>query len=65
MNKKNLLFLVVILTLVVLPALVFSQAPPPPPEPPADPDNIPLGDNLVMLLVGATLYGARRIKMAD
>jgi hypothetical protein len=65
MIKKNLIFLVVILTLVVLPALVFSQAPPPPPVPPPDPDNIPLGDNLVLLLVGASIYGARRIKMAD
>jgi hypothetical protein len=65
MNKKNLLFLVVILTLVVLPALVFSQAPPPPPEPPADPDSVPFGENLAFLILGATLYGARRIKMAD
>lgn len=65
MNKKNLIFLAALLTMVVVPALVFSQAPPPPPPPPPDPDAVPLGDNLMFLIVGATLYGARKIKLAD
>jgi len=65
--KKNYYLIVLILFVgIVIPTLLFGQAPPPPepPEPPVDPLNIPLGENLFMLMIAAAYYGSTKLKLS-
>ena len=52
MSKKTLLFSVLVLSLIMLPAIQAMGQPPPPP-----PQDIPIDGNLLyLLLAGATFF---------
>ncbi len=57
MSKKTLLFSVVVLSLIMLPAIQAMGQPPPPP-----PQDIPIDGNLIYLLFAGLTFFVAKIK---
>ena len=51
---------IILIVFVLTGMSVFGQGPPPPPPPP-DVPAVPIGGNLFVLLLVATIYGAYKI----
>ncbi len=52
---------IILIVFVLTGMSVFGQGVPPPPPPPPDVPAVPIGGNIFVLLLVATIYGAYKI----